>query len=188
MNKFILVLFLMSVGTAMAIEEPDYKVLKSSDAYEVREYASFNVAEVDVSGDRSAAGSSAFRVLAGYIFGNNEPGEKMAMTAPVVSQPLDEGGYVYAFVMERKYDMESLPKPVDSRIRLVNRPAHVMAVRRYSGRWSEQNDRRQERSLIEALKADNVSLLGEPILARYNSPWTPWFRRRNEVMIEIEWP
>ena len=188
MRKIFLMLLLTSAGTTMAIEEPDYKVLKTSDAYEVREYDAFNVAEVDVGGDRDSAGSSAFRVLAGYIFGNNEPGEKMEMTAPVVSQPLAEGGFTYAFVMERKYAMESLPKPADARIRLVTRPARVMAVRRYSGRWSEQNDLRQERALIEALEADNVPWLGEPIIARYNSPWTPWFRRRNEVMIEIEWP
>jgi hypothetical protein len=27
---------------------------------------------------------------------------------------------------------------------------------------------------------------GEPVLARYNPPFTPWFMRRNEVLIPVE--
>jgi hypothetical protein len=28
-------------------------------------------------------------------------------------------------------------------------------------------------------------LRGEPVYARYNPPWTPWFWRRNEILIEL---
>lgn len=172
----------------MATEEPDYEVVHSAPEYEVRAYAPYIVAEVDVTGDMRRAGNSAFRVLAGYIFGDNEPGEKMAMTAPVASQPLpDDSAYTYAFVMERKYDMASLPKPLDSRIRLVEKPARVLAVRQYSGRWDAETDREQRAALIAALDADAVATRGEPIMARYDSPWTPGFMRRNEVMIEVDW-
>ena len=172
----------------MATEEPDYEILHSAPEYEVRAYAPYIVAEVDVTGDMRRAGNSAFRVLAGYIFGDNEPGEKMAMTAPVASQPLpDDSAYTYAFVMERKYDMASLPQPLDSRIRLVEKPARMLAVRQYSGRWDTETDRKQRASLIAALDADDVATRGEPILARYDSPWTPGFMRRNEVMIEVDW-
>lgn len=173
---------------AMAIEEPEFEVLHSTANYEVRAYEPYIVAEVDVTGETGRAGNSAFRVLAGYIFGGNEPGEKMAMTAPVASEPLPDGeAYTYAFVMERKYDMASLPKPLDPRIRLVEKPARVMAVRRYSGSWNPVTDRDQRAALIAALDTDEIATRGEPIMARYDSPWTPGFMRRNEVMIEVAW-
>ena len=184
---FTLIALLVSMPAA-AIEEPDFEVLHSSSEYEVRAYAPYIVAEVDVTGDMDQAGNSAFRVLAAYIFGQNEPGEKMAMTAPVASEPLEDGdAYTYAFVMERKYDMDSLPRPLDSRIRLVEKPARILAVRRYSGRWNIARDRQQRDSLLAALENDGIATEGAPIMARYNSPWTPGFLRRNEVMVEIDW-
>lgn len=173
---------------ALAVEEPEFEVLRNTGDYEIRAYSPYIVAEVDVTGDMNRAGNSAFRVLAGYIFGQNEPGEKMQMTAPVASEPLPDGdAYTYAFVMERKYDMESLPKPLDPRIRLVEKSARVMAVRRYSGSWNRATDRGHRKALLAALDADKVATLGEPIMARYDSPWTPGFMRRNEIMIEIDW-
>lgn len=184
---FALIALVVSMPAA-AIEEPDFEVLHSSDAYEVRAYAPYIVAEVDVTGDMNRSGNSAFRVLAGYIFGQNEPGKKMAMTAPVASEPLEDGSaYTYAFVMERKYDMDSLPRPLDSRIRLVEKSARIMAVRRYSGSWSAARDRKQQEALLAALEKDAVATKGAAIMARYNSPWTPGFMRRNEVMVEIDW-
>jgi hypothetical protein len=187
----------------MAYEEPPYEVLARADEYEVRRYEPYLVAEVDVEGDFGEAGSKAFRLLAAYIFGENQTEEKMSMTAPVESRPKEKGvrmsmtapvtstrsaggEYTYAFVMERKYTLDTLPRPRDPRIRLEERAARVMAVRRYSGRWTEGNYRRNEAKLMEALSADGRRPIGAPILARYNSPFTLWFMRRNEVMVEIE--
>ena len=69
----------------MAYEEPTYTVIESTDRYEVRLYEPYIVAEVDVDGDFESAGGDAFRLLAGYIFGDNVANEKMAMTTPVES-------------------------------------------------------------------------------------------------------
>ena len=186
----------------MAIEEPAYDVLLQTKHYEVRRYAAYIVAEVDVDDDFKRAGNSAFRVLAGYIFGDNEPQQKMKMTAPVesregvrmnmtapvTSQSQDgDGLFTYAFVMERKYTMETLPKPTNPDIRLVERPARIIAVHRYSGTWSEKRYEDHEKILLDALAADRIETRGLPVFARYNAPFTPWFLRRNEIMIEIEW-
>lgn len=189
LRRLAALLLIASAPSAMALEEPQYSVLHNADDYEVRVYDPYIVAEVDVDGDMRAAGNSAFRVLAGYIFGNNEPGEKMAMTAPVESTPDEEKGtYTYSFVMERKYSLASLPKPVDPRIRLLTKPSRVMAVRRYSGRWNASTDNEQRATLFDALAADDIEILSEVVMARYDSPWTPGFMRRNEVMVEIAWP
>jgi hypothetical protein len=203
-KKFLpLVLACTFLGSAaMAIEEPAYVVLLETKHYEVRRYASYIVAEVDVDDDFKRAGNSAFRVLAGYIFGDNEPRQKMQMTAPVesrqgvrmnmtapvTSQSRDgDGVFTYSFVMERKYTMDTLPKPTNRDIRLVERPERIMAVHRYSGTWSEERYEEHEKILLDALATDRVKRKAAPVFARYNAPFTPWFLRRNEIMVEIEW-
>ena len=185
-SRLIPLLLVLFGGPAMAIEEPSYEVLLETKYYEVRRYQPYIVAEVDVDADFKQSGNSAFRVLAGYIFGDNTSQEKMNMTAPVESAA-SGGPYTYSFVMERKYTMESLPKPTNPDVRLVERPGRVMAVHRYSGGWGEERYAEHERILLEALATDRIETLGPPVFARYNAPFTPWFLRRNEVMVEIDW-
>jgi len=187
-RQLITALVLVSLGgAAMALEEPSYEVLRSTDAYEIRAYDSYIVAEVDVDASARSAGNQAFRVLAGYIFGDNQDEQKMKMTAPVESEERQDGGYTYAFVMEGGYTIDTLPKPNDPRIRLVQKEPQVVAAHRYSGRWSESNYEKNTAELKAALDVDGIAAIGKPMLARYNSPFTPWFARRNEVLIEVDW-
>ena len=74
---------------AMALEEPEYTVVETFDEFELRHYPPYLVAEVDVQGNFGEAGNDAFRILAGYIFGDNQSATKMSMTAPVESRPAD---------------------------------------------------------------------------------------------------
>jgi len=196
-------LLLFISASAMAIEEPSYEVIATYDDFELRQYQSYLVAEVDVSGDFENTGNAAFRILAGYIFGDNEVSAKMSMTAPVVSKASSQGEKMamtapvtatsaggdgqmtYAFVMESKYTMETLPTPNDGRIRIREVPERVMAVRRYSGRWTLTNYRLNEELLRVALSNEGIEIAGDPILARYNSPFSLPMFRRNEVMFEI---
>ena len=197
--------FLLTLGPlAMAIEEPEFDVLAEYDAYEVRRYAPYLVAEVDVAGE--GLDGQAFRILAGYIFGDNQksekmqmtapvearanpPSEKMAMTAPVISGTRnDQSTTTFAFVMERKYTLEMLPRPNDERIRLLERPARVLAVRKYSGGWSESKFAENKRYLLDALSTDDINVSGDVEWARYDSPFKPWFLRRNEIWVPVEWP
>lgn len=170
----------------MALEEPYYEVLAETASYEVRRYDPYVVAEVDVRG--KSADRQGFKTLASYIFGDNRRNEKMQMTAPVESRQTEEHeGTTYGFVMERKYLLDSLPAPNNERIRIREKPGRVVAVRRFSGRWSRENMVRHERKLLEDLKADSVEVLGDVELARYDSPFTPWFMRRNELIVHISW-
>lgn len=209
--KRILFLFFLSVlfltgNVSMAYEQPEYRVVRQADEYEVRVYEPYLVAEVDVEGGFDDAGNQAFRLLADYIFGANRAQEKMSMTAPVESRPSDQADegermnmtapvssaprdantYTYAFVMESKYTQETLPEPVNPAIRIRELPARTMAARRFSGFWSQSNYDRNEKALLEAIAADGLRVVGEPVFARYNAPFMPWFLRRNEVMVEIE--
>ena len=188
---------------ALALEEPAFEVVAVRDDYEVRRYEPYIVAEVDVvASSERGADNAAFGILAGYIFGDNrkrtkmamtapvestQAGEKMSMTAPVESVSTD-GTYTYAFVMERKYTLATLPEPVDPRIRIVTRPARHVAVLRYSGSWSEKNSRRHQEELMRALDADGLAPEGPVTLARFNSPFALPVFRRNEIQVEVDWP
>lgn len=171
----------------MALEEPDYEVLYETGEVEFRRYEPYLVAEVTVSGD--SADNQAFRILAGYIFGNNDGDVKMQMTAPVESRD-DEGGnreyQDFAFVMEKAYSLDNLPTPNDERIRLREKPARIVAVRQFSGRWSEKNIDKHEGHLLDDLRDLGIEIAGPPELARYNSPFTPWFLRRNEIIVPVD--
>ncbi len=66
----------------MAIEEPKFEVVLTDGTFEIRNYAPYIVAETWVEGDMDEASSKGFRLIADYIFGNNQavistPSEKI---------------------------------------------------------------------------------------------------------------
>jgi len=192
----------------MAIEEPKYEVLRTYPDFELRRYAPHLVAETEVTGDFDEVGSQAFRILAGYIFGNNRArgqmemtapvsqrlaagkGEKLEMTAPVTQRPNGAGAstFVLSFVMPSRFALDTLPEPTDQRVRLREEPAKLMAVHGYTGTWSQSNYREHESLLLGAVGRADLRPLGAPVYARYNSPFSLWFLRRNEVMVQVEEP
>lgn len=95
--QYIICLVLALFGThVMATEEPKFELLSKQDAFELRRYPAFVVAETTVEGDMDEASGKGFRAIADYIFGNNtsagatdeKSSEKIAMTAPVAMEPL----------------------------------------------------------------------------------------------------
>jgi hypothetical protein len=116
-------------------------------------------------------------------------GEKMAMTAPVAQRPkggADADTFVLSFVMPSGYTLDTLPEPLNPQVRLREEPAKLMAVRGYSGRWTQANYREHESQLLAAVEREGLTSVGAPVYARYNSPFSLWFLRRNEVMVEVE--
>lgn len=180
------------VGSGMAgsYDEPRWELISEHEEFDLRRYEPYLIAETDVEGGFRGAGNRAFRILAGYIFGKNEPGTKMAMTVPVISsaQATEGGEWTYQFVMEPGHTLDTLPAPSDGRVRLRELPERRVAVRSFGGTWSETKLRREVTSLLEALRREGLQPLAEPLLARYNGPFTPWFLRRNEILVEVASP
>ena len=182
-----------------ALEEPKFEVFKQLDTVEFRQYEPYVVAEVVLDATAEDAGSRAFPILAGYIFGKNKGERKFAMTAPVtqmavptkmemtapVTQAAVQGGMRVQFVLPAGVTLESAPEPLDPRVQLRQVPASRWAAIRYSGTWSQSNDDEHLGKLQATLAAAGVATQGEPVLARYNSPMTPWFMRRNEIWIAL---
>ena len=200
MRRFLLILTLATMSSAShAIEEPDYAVVRKFDNVELRQYAPYVVAEVVLNTPAEDAGSQAFPILAGYIFGKNKGERKFAMTAPVtqtaapmrmdmtapVTQGAVAGGTRVQFVLPKGLTLAAAPEPIDPRVQLRVVPAGTWAVIRYSGTWSQSNYLEHLGELKASLDAAGVATQGEPVLARYNGPFTPWFMRRNEIWLAL---
>ena len=185
---------------ASATEEPRYEVVRQiADGIELRRYAPYVVAEVVLDARAADAGSQAFPILAGYIFGKNKGQRCLEMTAPVtqsaapmklamtapVTQSAAEGGTRVQFVLPSDVTLATAPEPLDSRVLLREEPASTWAVIRYSGTWSQENYAQHLAKLRAALDAAGLRTQGEPVWARYNGPTTPWFMRRNEVWLAV---
>ncbi len=182
-----------------ATEEPEFQIVKKIGDIELRQYAGYTVAEVVVPGPSGDAGSQAFPVLAGYIFGKNKGERKLAMTAPVtqaavpvklemtapVTQIAAPEGFIVQFVLPKNVTLANAPEPLDARIHLREVASYRVAVIRYSGVWSEANYNEHLAQLQAALRTANLAWSGAPVYARYNPPFTPWFMRRNEIWLHI---
>jgi SOUL heme-binding protein len=199
MRQLLLFAIALMPFASHAVEEPDHEVLKTFNGIELRRYAPYVVAEVVVNGNAQEAGNLAFPILAGYIFGKNKGEQKFAMTAPVtqtaapvrmdmtapVTQAAVPGGFLVQFVLPKGVTLASAPEPLDTRVRLREVPAATWAVIRYSGTWSDANYQQHLALLKAGLANANVTPQGEPVLARYNGPFTPWFMRRNEIWLPL---
>jgi hypothetical protein len=194
----IIVITFSGAHNAMAIDEASYKVVKAEDSFEVRDYAPYLLAETFVNGDFDEAGSNAFRRLFRYISGDNRSQTKIAMTAPVSQQPGENidmtapvgqqksgAQWVVSFMMPASYDMGTLPVPDDPLVTLRQVPARRMATIRYSGFWSEKNYQKNKIKLHSWIQKEGLTVNGEPIWARYNAPFVPWFMRRNEILVPV---
>ncbi len=185
----------------MSIEQPKYLSGLKEGNCEIRDYPSQIVAEVSVAGERFSAANAGFRILAKYIFGGNDLKKSIAMTAPVVQNPVgpqsipmtkpvmqiaDVNGWVVRFGMPHGSTMDSLPTPKDKRVHLVSLQPTRFAVARFSGLAREPSIKTQTAKLKAFITAHHFETKGEPSLARYNPPWTLWFLRRNEIMIPLQ--
>jgi hypothetical protein len=206
---WIFLISLLIASTALAIEEPKYIVLEKSEPFELRAYAPRLVAEVKVDGDLDAASSQGFRLIAAYIFGKNQVSEKIAMTAPVGIESSDqnksakiamtvpvaiEGAksfedasnqWTVSFVMPSEYTLATLPKPLNSEVKIRVVPAEKRAVIAFSGFNSAEKAQAKTQLLQDWIKTKNLKATGDPQFARYNPPWSLPFMRRNEILIQV---
>ena len=195
----IAILLTLMMGNVMAAEEAEYTVALKQDKLEIRDYAPSIVAEVIVNDNFEDASGAAFRKLFNYISGDNTGRNKIAMTSPVSQKPEPEKiamtspvgqrksdqGWAVSFMMPASYTMDSIPLPDDASVVLREVPAHRAAAIRYSGTWSEKAYKKQLALLLEWIEAESLETMGEPVWARYNAPFTPWFMRRNEILIPV---
>lgn len=183
------------------LETVEFKVLKRTSQYEIREVKPFFIAETRMTGnsgfDISSSGQ-AFNVLADYLFGKNSAGQQMEMTtpvltskdmtSPVITKMGEEGTWQMSFVLPSKYG-ENPPQPNNPSLRIRQVPGKVVAVAVFSGWVTDEVVKEKEKSLREALTGESEFKVKEGTtveVAQFNPPFTLPFARRNEVSLEVE--
>jgi hypothetical protein len=167
------------------VKKAKYDVIKRIGKLELRRYGPLVIARTDGFGD------GGFNRLFRYISGANRRRSKVEMTAPVISErismtaPVMTGGGAMAFVMPEGYDMDTTPEPLDQEVMVVEVPARLLAVLRFSGRWTERAFEARSRELLGRVQETGLETRGEVFAMLYNPPFTPPFLRRNEVAVEI---
>ena len=177
-----LTIFFLSTSNAMAYEEPKYKLIKSTDIYEIRQYQD----RLAVETTQSKSQNGSFRRLFNYISGSNESSSKIAMTVPVI-QSKDSNGASMIFFLPKSFTKQSAPLPDGDDVKLITVKGGFYAVTKYSGRSTDQNFIKHSALLFEALRTDNILTIGDPMMATYNGPFTLPFMRRNEAMYRVNW-
>ncbi len=179
---------------SMAYEEANFEVVYSTALYEVRLYQDRLVAETVYDDD-----GRGFQRLFGYISGNNRASSKIEMTVPVtqsakiemtapVTQSKGVAGNIMQFYLPARFTGDTVPVPTDPKVKIRTIAGGYFAVIRYSGRATDSNFERQWRKLSAGLQVDGISFSAPPMKATYNGPFTPFFMRRNEAMVRVNWP
>jgi hypothetical protein len=197
---------LLIASTAMATEEPKFSIIEKSEPFELRSYAPQLIAEVKVEGDLDTASSQGFRLIAAFIFGQNQVSEKISMTVPVgieatqsakIAMTVPVGieaskdsttgvnQWVFSFVMPSEYTMATLPKPLNPLVTIRELPAQKRAAIIFSGFNNEAKVLEKTKALEEWIKSKQWQVIGVPQFARYNPPWSLPFMRRNEILITV---
>jgi len=165
-------------------KEPKFKIVESYGKIELREYESFLVAEVEVAGERKEAIRAGFRLLAEFIFGDNTTKTQIAMKIPVTQQR-NADLWKIRFMMPSEYSDQTIPRPINSRIKIFPVQASRFASIRFSGIANDKKIDSYIDRLWQFCQSHQWKISGSPILAFYNPPWTIPFFRRNEVMFEV---
>jgi hypothetical protein len=180
-------------------EEPEYRVLKKDNHFEIREYPALVLASTDVHEDYDTSKNEAFKRLAGYIFGRNHENKQIPMTAPVLQQEGKMTSLTAPFIEEKKLedwsmtfilpkgvDFESAPEPQDTRVHLSTRPVEKWASLQYAGNPDEEVMLKKVAELKTWLeKQPHFRAISDARWAQYDSPMTLPFLRRNEVQIQV---
>lgn len=178
--------------------EPHYECCQKEGSIEIRLYSPLIIAEIKVNGDRESAIKQGFKFLADYIFGNNEQGRYIAMTAPVMQERLalekatlitertNESVWLVRFVMPAGFNLATLPKPGNNAIHFVQRSSIKVVVIRFRGMSTKPNLNNHLQKLCAYIDNKDLPIVGNPIYAFYNPPWVLPFIRRNEIMFVLK--
>ena len=178
---------------SIAYEETSYRIVATKKIYEIREYDD----RLAVQTSQENGQNKAFRELFKYISGSNTSSTKIEMTIPVtqsikidmttpVTQKFQDGKIIMRFFLPRKFQPETAPLPLNEDLSIVVVKGGKYAVMKYSGRSTVKNFEKHSNLLLEALSVNKITTLDDPIKATFNGPLTPFFFRRNEVMIRIK--
>lgn len=187
-SGIIIAIFLLSQAfmfkTEHNIEMYPYQVIKKFDDFEIRLYKEAKFSYVKMNGSTyKQTANNGFRMLAGYIFGDNETGEKIAMTSPVGMEMNDS--VTMKFMVPANYKMEDLPSPNNEKIKFKTEPEKLVAAISFGGWANDEKINEYAQKLYNLLDQNNIKHSNKFSYFGYNPPFKI-VNRRNEVIVELE--
>jgi hypothetical protein len=184
----ILILFVISqlffLNSQRNIETYAFTIIDSYETIEIRQYEASLFTSVQMSSNNYRKTSSkGFSVLAGYIFGSNNKEEKIAMTSPVAMSLKDSTTML--FLVPKKYTIDNLPVPNDSRIEFKNIPEKRVAAISFGGWANDLKIASFKKKLIDVLNSKGIKYTDNFYFLGYNAPMEV-FNRKNEIIVELE--
>jgi hypothetical protein len=184
-SGILLIIFMLSGVIMSDVEQPKYDVIEQKSPIEIRQYSALIVSEVVVKNTRKLSINEGFKLIADYIFGNNQQQTKISMTAPVTQQK-SENGWIVRFIMPAEHSLDTLPKPENPAVKIKKIDQQKFVVIKFSGLSSVDNIQQHELKLTQYILDNGLQTQNSPIYAFYNPPWTLPFLRRNEILIELK--
>ena len=190
-----IVIFIISILLLVAIaqiyffrstqqtEQHSYKVIKKFEKFEIRKYdaALFSSVKLNKKGYKESS-SEGFGILAGYIFGDNEANEKIAVTSPVVMELGDSSKMM--FMVPKKYSVKDLPHPENSKIVFEKQEENIMAAIRFDGWADDEKIEKYKTILRNELANEKLNFINKFSFLGYNPPYEV-MNRRNEIVVEL---
>ena len=166
------------------IENYPYLVSKKFENFEIRNYqpSLFTSVKLSTKGYKNTS-RTGFSILAGYIFGNNERNQKIAMTSPVAMK-LDDS-ITMMFMVPRKLKKEMLPKPNQLEIEFKEEPAKTVAAINFDGWANDEKIEKFKQKLKLFLDAESILYSNQFYFFGYNAPYEI-FNRKNEIIVELK--
>ena len=168
-------------------ERQEFKVLRTYEDFELREYMPCVIAEVRVSGQFSTSSSSAFSTLFNYISKGNNSSQKIAMTAPVIAAQREtktnSDEWYVSFVMPSGSTFGHLPHPNDSQVKLRELDTETCIAKSFRGRATDELSRKIAKELRTSASKVNIALSDETRICRFDPPFKPGFLQYNEIVI-----
>lgn len=183
---FLMVQSYKLMSNSLKTENQKYRLVLKEDQFEIRFYPAATFAKIYSDGtDYKSVASSGFRKLAGYIFGGNDQGKSISMTAPVRME-MSEKGSTMSFVMPEKYKESDLPKPKDASVHIEKSSPQYVAVISFGGYADDEKIKEHRDELLKLIQKKGLQVAGEYTFLGYNAPFQFW-SRKNEVVIPIVW-
>lgn len=190
-----------SVIGITSVPEAKYDTIKKESDFSIRDYQPLTEAQITITDtDYDKAVNKGFMQLFKYITGANTVNEKISMAAPVLTDEKSQNiamtapvlisdsdnAWTIAFVLPDSYTIKTAPKPTNENIKLVEKPQKKVAVIKFSGFMSKDSIDDNTQKLKAWISDNKLEVIGKPMAAGYNPPWTIPFLRTNEILIEIK--
>ncbi len=166
--------------TGTKYESPDYSVISSEGAFEIRDYPQLTLVTTPM---QRRGEDGAFMKLFRFIQGRNESSEKIAMTTPVLMTGSRSG--MMSFILPKKVVEHGAPTPSNPDLKLAVTPPSRYACYRFSGSDNPEASEAAAKKLLAWISSRKIPSSGTLLFAYYNPPWTPGFLRRNEVLVKL---